>query len=125
MTCNGEDSYHALPLLLSELRNVASEDPRYVNVSMSFDIASLAPTYQLCWGSSGASNALDIAQVGPNICSSPKNDDLKRHCTGNLPSCQALHGWRIYMMMGVRTSHFADGLKLTPPLLCLSSGPGV
>jgi len=32
---------------------------------MSFDIASLAPTYELCWGSSGASNALDIAQASP------------------------------------------------------------
>jgi dsDNA-specific endonuclease/ATPase MutS2 len=30
---------------------------------MSFDVASLAPTYRLCWGSSGASNALDIAQA--------------------------------------------------------------
>ena len=47
----------------AELRSVADEDSRYTNVSMSFDIASLAPTYELCWGAAGASNALDIAQV--------------------------------------------------------------
>ena len=47
----------------AELRSVADEDARYTNVSMSFDIASLAPTYELCWGAAGASNALDIAQV--------------------------------------------------------------
>ncbi|GAX74806.1 hypothetical protein CEUSTIGMA_g2253.t1 [Chlamydomonas eustigma] len=47
----------------AELRNVAKEDPRYISVSMEFDVSTLAPTYRLCWGAAGASNALDIAQA--------------------------------------------------------------
>jgi DNA mismatch repair protein MutS2 len=47
----------------AELKTVAADDPRYVNVSMEFDVATLSPTYRLMWGSAGASNALDIAQA--------------------------------------------------------------
>ncbi|KAG1678593.1 hypothetical protein FOA52_012600 [Chlamydomonas sp. UWO 241] len=47
----------------AELKTVATDDPRYVNVSMEFDVATLSPTYRLVWGSAGASNALDIAQA--------------------------------------------------------------
>lgn len=47
----------------AELKTVATEDPRYANVSMEFDVESLAPTYRLCWGTAGASNALDIARA--------------------------------------------------------------
>lgn len=36
---------------------------RYVNVSMEFNTLTLRPTYKLCWGSAGSSNALDIAQA--------------------------------------------------------------
>ncbi|EFJ40148.1 hypothetical protein VOLCADRAFT_121755 [Volvox carteri f. nagariensis] len=47
----------------AELKRAAEEDGRYVNVSMAFDTASLRPTYRLCWGAAGASNALDIAEA--------------------------------------------------------------
>lgn len=30
---------------------------------MEFNVSTLQPTYKLCWGSSGSSNALDIAQA--------------------------------------------------------------
>jgi DNA mismatch repair protein MutS2 len=45
----------------AELKGVAAADARYANASMGFDTSSLAPTYVLSWGASGASNALDIA----------------------------------------------------------------
>ncbi|KAF8057679.1 NPC1 [Scenedesmus sp. PABB004] len=50
-------SHHA------ELKAAADEDARYVNVCMEFDTRTLRPTYRLCWGAAGASNALDIAQA--------------------------------------------------------------
>ena len=49
--------------LASELKRLADEDARYMNVSLGFDTASLQPTYQLMWGAAGASNALDIART--------------------------------------------------------------
>lgn len=47
----------------TELKRLADEDARYMNVSLGFDTASLQPTYQLMWGAAGASNALDIART--------------------------------------------------------------
>ncbi|GLC46171.1 hypothetical protein PLESTB_001197300 [Pleodorina starrii] len=47
----------------AELKRAADEDPRFVNCSMAFDTATLRPTYVLCWGAAGASNALDIAEA--------------------------------------------------------------
>lgn len=34
---------------------------RYINVYMEFDTKTLKPTYRLCWGAAGASNAIAIA----------------------------------------------------------------
>lgn len=44
-----------------ELRNLASEDSRFANGSVSFDTATLKPTYQLTTGLPGASFTLEIA----------------------------------------------------------------
>eukprot|EP00775_Hariotina_reticulata_P001158 gene1158-1498_t len=46
-----------------EIKAAADEDKRYINVSMEFNTLTLQPTYKLCWGSAGSSNALDIAQA--------------------------------------------------------------
>ncbi|GFR51258.1 hypothetical protein Agub_g13562, partial [Astrephomene gubernaculifera] len=50
-------SHHA------ELKRAAEDDPRFINCCMTFDTATLRPTYQLRWGAAGASNALDIAEA--------------------------------------------------------------
>jgi DNA mismatch repair protein MutS2 len=47
----------------AELKQVDVEDSRYTSVSMEFDNISLRPTYRLCWGAAGASNALSIAST--------------------------------------------------------------
>mmetsp|Transcript_12639 Transcript_12639/g.33478 ORF Transcript_12639/g.33478 Transcript_12639/m.33478 type:complete len:923 (+) Transcript_12639:28-2796(+) len=47
----------------AELKRLADEDRRYMNVSLGFDTATLQPTYQLLWGAAGSSNALDIART--------------------------------------------------------------
>ncbi|KAF5840879.1 muts domain V-domain-containing protein [Dunaliella salina] len=47
----------------AELKRLADEDKRYMNVSLGFDTDTLQPTYQLLWGAAGSSNALDIART--------------------------------------------------------------
>ena len=51
------------PLLLLLLLVRLLPCNRYINVSMEFNVLTLKPTYKLCWGSAGSSNALDIAQA--------------------------------------------------------------
>jgi hypothetical protein len=65
----------------AELKRVAEEDGRYVNVSMAFDTASLRPSYRLVWGAAGASNALDIAQsLGFDWCVTGSGAARAQHC---------------------------------------------
>ena len=45
----------------SELKNLASADPRFENASVSFDPDSFAPTYRLLTGLPGSSHAVEIA----------------------------------------------------------------
>jgi len=52
--------YSSLP---AELKRLADEDARYLNVSLGFDTATLQPTYELLWGAAGSSNALEIART--------------------------------------------------------------
>ena len=47
-------SHHA------EVKEVAFAHPKFVNASVEFDLDSLQPTYKLCWGTAGESNALNI-----------------------------------------------------------------
>ena len=50
-----------------ELKALKYKDPRFENVSVSFDEDSLKPTYSLNWGIPGRSNALSIAErIGLN-----------------------------------------------------------
>lgn len=49
-------SHHA------EVKEMAFAHPKFLNVSVEFDVESLQPTYRLCWGSAGESNALNIAR---------------------------------------------------------------
>ncbi|MBM7553737.1 endonuclease MutS2 [Thalassobacillus pellis] len=45
----------------SEMKEFAEEQPGFINGSMEFDLATLAPTYKLIIGTAGRSQALDIA----------------------------------------------------------------
>ncbi len=45
----------------SELKNLATTDPRFENASVSFDPDSFAPTYRLLTGLPGSSHAVEIA----------------------------------------------------------------
>lgn len=45
----------------AEIKELAEDNPMFVNASMEFDPVTLKPTYKLLWGKSGESNALDIA----------------------------------------------------------------
>ncbi|XP_057819291.2 uncharacterized protein LOC131032364 isoform X1 [Cryptomeria japonica] len=55
-----------------DLTRLKDEDDRFENAAMEFDILALLPTYHILWGTTGQSNALDIAQsleFDPNILS--------------------------------------------------------
>lgn len=45
-----------------DLTRLKDEDGRFENAAMEFDIGALLPTYRILWGTTGQSNALDIAQ---------------------------------------------------------------
>lgn len=47
----------------TELKELASVDPRFQNASVSFDMNTLAPTYHLSIGTPGVSYALEIAKI--------------------------------------------------------------
>ncbi|HJW92468.1 MAG TPA: Smr/MutS family protein [Thermoanaerobaculia bacterium] len=48
---------------LSSLKSFAVNDPRIVNASMEFDVATGQPTYRMITGIPGRSRAIDIAQM--------------------------------------------------------------
>ena len=41
---------------------IQASDPRFINASVEFDLATLKPTYRLLWAEGGLSNALAVAQ---------------------------------------------------------------
>src|SRR5205823_7261100 len=47
---------------LEELKALALADPRFAPASVGFDLARLAPTYELRLGEVGASSAIEIAR---------------------------------------------------------------
>eukprot|EP00252_Welwitschia_mirabilis_P012044 TRINITY_DN2677_c0_g1_i5.p1 TRINITY_DN2677_c0_g1~~TRINITY_DN2677_c0_g1_i5.p1 ORF type:complete len:991 (-),score=223.16 TRINITY_DN2677_c0_g1_i5:177-3149(-) len=47
----------------SDLSLLKVKDSRFENAAMEFDYKTLQPTYRILWGSTGQSNALDVAQT--------------------------------------------------------------
>ena len=46
----------------TEIKDEATQNPKFLNAAVAFDLETLKPTYRLAWGSQGSSNALVVAQ---------------------------------------------------------------
>lgn len=46
----------------NDIKTLADEREDFINASVGFDLETLKPTYELTWGHSGTSNAIDIAE---------------------------------------------------------------